>query len=127
MKPELMTGVFIVNLALISYTIATILLYKKKTTHPKVLIFFTVGVIFDIAATILMIMGSSKGMVTAHGVVGYSSLAAMLFETISLWRLNAVNGKNSEIPLKMRKISYAIYTWWILAYITGAVIVSLRH
>lgn len=127
MKPVLIAGTTIVNLALISYTIATILLYKKKTTHPKVLTFFTVGVIFDIVATILMIMGSSKGMITVHGLVGYSSLAGMLFETISLWRLNAANGKNSEIPIKMRKISYAVYTWWVLAYITGAVIVALRH
>lgn len=126
MKPVLIAGMTIVNLALISYSIAIILQSRKKILSATVLGFLTIGVIFDITATICMVLGSSQGALTLHGIIGYTSLAGMLTDTILSWRLRLKEGKNAIVPLRFNKGSMTAYLYWILAYLTGAIIIMVR-
>ena len=82
MKPILIAGTSIVNLALISYSIFIFQEIKHSKVTSKLLAFLTIGVILDFTATICMIAGSSKGPFTLHGILGYSSLTAMAIDTI---------------------------------------------
>lgn len=126
MKSVLIAGMTIVNFALISYTIAIVTLSRKKLMSQKVLLFLTVGVIFDVTATICMIIGSSQGALTPHGIIGYTSLAAMLTDTVLSYRYNKTCGDKVEVSRKFISASQIAFGYWIVAYITGALIIMLR-
>jgi hypothetical protein len=125
MKPILVAGISIVNLALISYAIAIIIQSRKKSINAHVLTFLTIGVILDITSTICMIIGSGK-VVSFHGVIGYISLAGMLTDTILSYMNVKRNGMNSILTRKFIRWSLVAFSYWVLAYITGAILVMMR-
>ena len=88
--------------------------------------FLTAGIILDITATILMISGSSNTPFTLHGLLGYSSLGGMLIDTILIWRHRLQKGSQTEVPNKLHLYSRYAYIWWILAFITGALLVLFK-
>lgn len=127
MKPILIIGTTIVNLALVFYSIAVITEQRKKVTNNMVMTFLTLGVIFDIIATICMVSGSTHGIITSHGLIGYSSLIAMLIDCVLLWKHRIQFGKDALVSKGKHLYTRFAYIWWIIAYISGAVIVAMRH
>ncbi len=125
MKLYSIIGSVIVTLALVFYSIGFVRENKKKLITSGVLFFFSLGILFDITATIFMILGSSKGMLTLHGVIGYSSLLGMLTDTFLLWRHNIRKGNLTEVSRGLHLFSRIAYTWWVIAYITGGLLVAL--
>jgi hypothetical protein len=125
MKTVSIIASFIVTLALIFYSIGFTGENRKKLITCRVLFFYTIGVTLDITATILMIIGSSKGMVTWHGMIGYSSLLGMLIDTIFLWRHNLGRGTGIEVNRSLYIYSRIAFIWWIIAYITGGLLVAI--
>ncbi|PKP45922.1 MAG: hypothetical protein CVT94_16395 [Bacteroidetes bacterium HGW-Bacteroidetes-11] len=125
MSPVLIAGVIIVNLALIAYSVAILTEQRKKTVNGFVLTFLTAGVILDITATACMIIGSSNSFITFHGIIGYLALAAMLIDAVLLWKLWLIKKEASPVSKKLHLYSRYAYAWWVIAYITGALIVAL--
>lgn len=125
MSPILITGTIIVNLALIFYTVGIVIEQRSHRVSRTVVTFLTAGVVFDVVATGCMIAGSSSGPFTAHGLLGFSSLGAMLLETGFAWRHRLRQG-DAEVPLWLHRYSRLAYGWWIVAYITGAVLVMSK-
>lgn len=126
MKPILIIGTTIVNLALISYSIGIITEQFRHTLSKRVLGFVTAGLLFDITATILMIIGSENPAFTAHGLLGYSSLTGMLIDAVLLWRLRVKQGLDTHVPKGLHWYTRIAYAWWLAAYVTGALIVFLK-
>lgn len=126
MNPFLQTGTTIVIFALISYSIAIFTEQRKKILRRRILVFLTLGVALDITATIFMILGSSKGGFTLHAFLGYSSLAGMFIDAVLIWRLKIKNGSYCPVPDKIHIYSRYAYLWWVLAFITGGLLVVLR-
>lgn len=126
MNQYVQTGTIIVIFALISYTIAIFTEQRKKRILRNVLIFITLGVLLDITATAFMIIGSSKGPLTLHGILGYSSLAGMTLDAILIWRRKLSAGMGAVVPKKLHLYSRYAYIWWVLAFITGGLLVALR-
>lgn len=131
LTPELMShysmiGAGIVIFALLSYSLSIITEQRKMLVTPFVLRFLTIGVILDITATIFMIIGSSKSAFTLHGVLGYSSLAGMLIDTILIWRFHLTGKPGTKVPVKLHLYSRFAYAWWVIAFITGLMLVVLR-
>ena len=118
-------GAVIVTLALISYAIAIISEQRSSIISKKVLFFLTFGVILDITATLFMILGSTNSPFTFHGFIGYSALAAMLIDCILIWRAVNHKGLNSSTPRKLHIYSRYAFVWWIIAYITGSLLVAI--
>ncbi len=125
MSPVLIAGVIIVNLALIAYSIAIITQQRKKLVNSFILTFLTTGVILDITATVCMIIGSENSFITFHGVIGYLALAVMLIDGILLWKCWLKTRTSAEVSPKLHLYSRYAYAWWVVAYITGALIVAL--
>jgi len=119
-------GTSIVVLALAAYSVAIITEQRKKIISKTVLWFLTLGVLLDITATTFMILGSSKGGFTLHGFIGYSSLAAMFIDAVLIWRQKSKSGINSAVPKGLHLYSRYAYIWWVLAFITGGLLVALR-
>jgi hypothetical protein len=126
MKPVLIAGMTIVNLALISYAIGVITEQRRHRVTSAVVGFLSVGVVLDITATACMITGSTQGLFTPHGILGYSSLAVMLLDTILIWRFRLNHGA-AEVPRALHLYSRYAFVWWVVAYITGAIMVMARH
>lgn len=126
MNPLVRIGVVLVQLALISYSIGIITEQRKRIINKQVLVFLTVGIFFDVVATVFMVMGTSNGPITLHGLLGYSSLLGMLIDTILIWRHKNANGINCEVPQKLHIYSRIAYAWWIAAYIAGAALVMMK-
>lgn len=120
------TGTIIVVFALISYSIAIITEQRKRKIINSILFFLTLGVLLDIIATTFMIIGSSKGPLTLHGILGYSSLTGMTIDAILIWRHKVKNGIGTLVPKGLHLYSRLAYIWWVLAFITGGLLVALR-
>jgi hypothetical protein len=125
MKTASIIGSLIVLVALVFYTIGFSKERRKKLVTYHVLLFYTIGVSLDITATTFMIIGSSKGMLTIHGIIGYSSLLGMLADTFLLWRHNLAQGPEKEVSKNLHLYSRIAYTWWIIAFLTGGMLVAI--
>jgi hypothetical protein len=119
-------GTTIVIFALASYSIAIITEQRKKILRQRILVFLTLGVALDITATIFMILGSSKGGFTLHGILGYSALIGMFIDAVLIWQLKIKKGSYSPIPDNIHIYSRYAYIWWVIAFITGGLLVALR-
>lgn len=122
MSPVLLAGTVIVHLALAAYTVGIVSEQRHHRVSKNALSFLTIGVVFDITATGFMIAGSSSGPFTAHGLLGFSSLGAMLLETAFAWRHRLAQG-DGEVPGWLHLYSRVAYGWWLVAYVTGAMLV----
>jgi len=127
MKVFSIIGSVVVTLALIAYSIGFFKEQRRRQITPDVLLHFTIGVILDISATILMILGSTQGGITFHGLIGYSSLLGMTIDTLLLWRYKPRNGAVQTANKILNIYTRCAYIWWVAAYITGGLLVALRH
>ena len=116
----------VVTLALISYSIAILTEQRKKLVINRVLVFLTLGVVLDISATIMMIIVSENSPFTIHGILGYSSLTLMLIDAILLWRFRIRRGAGEVVSRGVHLYSRIAYIWWVLAYITGTMMVMMK-
>ena len=123
MNPLAIIGAFIVTIAFLSYGIGNIAVQRFKIVTPGVLIFITLGVLMDFVAVTFMIIGSSKGAFTPHGILGYSAMFTMIINLILIWWWYLKNGFDSIINNWIILYSKIAYVWWIIAYITGSILV----
>ena len=127
MNPYSLTGIIIVQSALVSYSVAIITEQRKRLVNPQVLMFLFIGVLLDVTATAFMIIGSSHGAFTLHGILGYSSLTGMFIDALLVYRFYRRNGSILKVTNGIHWYSLGAYIWWIAAYITGALLVAFRH
>ena len=123
MQPLAILGAFVITLSLLSYGIGSIAVQRFKIVTPGVLIFLTLGVLLDITAVSLMIISSSKGAFTAHGILGYTSMLTMIINLILIWWWYIKNGFDTIISKSILLYSKIAYVWWVIAYITGSLLV----
>lgn len=116
-------GTSVVFFALVFYSIGIFAEQKTQRVILPVLIFLSLGICADIFATSFMIAGSSKGFFTLHGVIGYTSLIGMLIENILIWKIRLKTGIGSVVPNGIHRYSRFAYYWWVIAFITGALLV----
>ena len=126
MNTLLIVGTRVVVLALISYSVAILTEQKKHAVTNRVFFFLTLGIALDITATVFMIIGSPHSPFTVHGFLGYSALLAMLVDFYLLWRLRLENGKNAAAPAGVHLYSRYAYLWWIVAFVTGSLMVIFK-
>ena len=84
------------------------------------------GVILDISATTMMIIASENSPFSLHGILGYSSLTLMLTDAVLLWRFRIINGPETKVKKGLHIYSRIAYLLWVMAYITGSLLVALR-
>lgn len=119
MEPVIVFGVVVVNLALISYGVGIVAEQTARAVTARALFWLRLGVVLDIVATTAMVLGSSSGPFTQHGLVGFSALAVMITETVLAGRHRARFG-DGEVPRWFHLFSRGAYAWWVVAYFTGA-------
>jgi hypothetical protein len=119
-------GATIVMFALASYSISVITEQRLRRVTHVALLFLTVGVLLDVTATVFMILGSTKGAFTLHGLLGYSSLAGMLSDTWLIWRFRLAGPPDAAVPRGLHLYTRFAYLWWLTAFVTGGLLVAMR-
>lgn len=126
MNPLSIVGAFIITLSLLAYGIGSISLSRFRIVGSIVLIFLSLGVIFDLAAIILMMIGAKASPFSLHGVIGYFAFIVMLIDAIWAWCLYFKKGIDTHVNTKYLRYSRLAYFIWVLAYFTGSLIVLWR-
>jgi len=121
-----MIGAGIVIFALLAYSLSIITEQRKKLVTSIVMRFLTIGIVLDITATTFMIIGSTNSAFTLHGILGYSSLTGMLIDTILIRRFYLSSKPGTIVPKRLHLYSRYAYGWWVIAFITGLMLVVLR-
>lgn len=116
-------GAFVITLALLSYGIGSISIQRFKLITPGVLIFLTLGVALDFIAVTLMIIGSSRGAFTPHGILGYTAMLTMVINMVLIYFWYFKHGFDSVISKAILEYSKIAYAWWLITYITGSLLV----
>lgn len=125
MTPLLRAGVTIVVLALASYTVGVVTEQRARRVTRRALAFLAFGVGLDVAATVCMILGSGK-VLTLHGVLGYSALAGMLVETVLAAR-HRLRLADAEVPGWLHLFTRTAYSWWVVAFVSGGLLVAFAR
>lgn len=126
MKTLAMIAATVVTLALISYAVAIITEQKKRLVVNTVLIFLTIGVLLDISSTTMMIIVSENSPFTLHGIMGYSALLLMFIDAVLLWRFRIKSGVEVKVTKGLHMYSRIAGLLWVMAYVTGSVMVAIR-
>jgi uncharacterized repeat protein (TIGR03987 family) len=121
MSPILIIGSIVVTLSLISYSIGIFNEQRKRTLIWSVLILLGVGLLLDIGGTTCMIIGSSNGPFTIHGIIGFTALGGMLIDNILLWNTKSKFGIGVQISKPLHLYSRFAYIWWALVYFSGLI------
>jgi len=127
MQKVTIVGIVFVHIALILYTLFIISENKKQKATKLVLVFITLAVIFDIAATTCMMIGTTRTYFTFHGILGYIGLLLMVADAFLLWKFKLKYGADVLISKSLNSFSKIAYIWWIIAFITGVLVSIFRH
>lgn len=126
MDPLRLSAVVTVTLALALYTVANLKERRARRASAGVLGFFTVALLFDVTATLLMVLASRGEGISLHGVLGYSALAFMLADVTMLWRHRRTAG-DAPVPGWLHRFSLVSYVYWAVAYFAGAALVMAER
>lgn len=127
MQKVTIVGIVFVHIALILYTLFIISENKKQKATKSVLVFITLAVIFDIAATTCMMIGTTRTYFTFHGILGYVGLLLMLTDAFLLWKFKLKYGAEILISKSLNSFSKIAYIWWLIAFLTGVLVSIFRH
>jgi hypothetical protein len=108
--------------ALLFYTLGIFSERRTRTVTPFVLGCLSFGVLADLIATALMILGSSKEIFSLHGIIGYSALSGMLIDNVLIWRIRFKHGLGVSMPRWLHIYSHIVYVGWIMAFISGGIL-----
>jgi hypothetical protein len=127
MSYVIIAGVILIHIALVLYTIFIYQEHKYKRATKAVLVFITSAVIFDVSATICMMVGTAKVYFTLHGVLGYTALFVMVIDAIFIWKHK--NNHGSEVPFSkaLNRNSKLGYVLWLVAFTTGEALAIMNH
>ncbi len=123
MNPLAIYGAFIITIALLFYGIATIAIQRFKIITSYILVFLSLGLVLDLIAISLMIIGSDKGAFTLHGFIGYLATLTMVIDVFIIWKNYFKLGLDKLLKKRVILYSRFAYIWWLIAYITGSLIV----
>ena len=125
MKPIIIFALVMVHGALISYGVGIITEQIKHRVTRFVVLFLALGLIFDLIATVCMVVGAGRGFLTTHGILGYSCLLTMAVDSTLVLR-HRLKWGDQQVPHGLHLFSRYAYCWWVLgAYIIGGFLAYL--
>jgi EamA domain-containing membrane protein RarD len=115
----ILAGVVLIHIAAVLYTIFIFKEFKYKRAAHGVTRFITAAVIFDVAATSCMMIGTTETYFTMHGILGYTALTIMIIDAILIWKHRAKHGSETPFSKNLHRVSKYGYMLWVLAFATG--------
>jgi len=123
----IISGVILIHIALILYTVFIFKEHKYKRATKGVVGFITAAVLFDITATGCMMAGTVENYFTLHGVLGYSALFVMVTDAVFIWRHKLNFGSEMPFSKALNRNSKYGYVLWLSAFFTGEMVAVMNH
>jgi len=127
MSYVIIAGVILIHIAFVLYSVFIYKEHKYKRATTGLLAFITAAVLFDISATVCMMIGTAEKYFSLHGILGYTALAVMVTDAIFIWR--HYNKFGSEVPFSktLNRNSKLGYILWLIAFFTGEMLAVMNH
>jgi len=127
MSYVIIAGVILIHIAFILYSVFIYKEHKYKRATKGLLVFITAAVLFDISATVCMMIGTAEKYFSLHGILGYTALAVMVTDAIFIWKHK--NKYGSEVPFSktLNRNSKLGYILWLIAFFTGEMLAVMNH
>lgn len=123
----IISGVVLIHIALVLYTIFIVKLHRHKRATKGLLGFITAAVITDISATACMMLGTVEEYFTLHGMLGYTALLVMVTDAIFIWRHQTRFGNEVSFSNSLVRNSKLGYVLWLSAFITGEMVALMNR
>ena len=127
MSTVIITGVILIHIALVLYTVFIYKEHKYKRATKGLLVAITSAVIFDISATICMMVGVAEQYFTLHGVLGYTALTVMVTDAFFIWKHKLNFGSETPFSETLNRNSKFGYSLWLVAFFTGELLAVMNH
>ncbi|KRK88290.1 HsmA family protein [Lentilactobacillus sunkii] len=122
MNIKLITAIITISLALVFYTIGVFSERKSGSLKLKQILFFGVGLLFDMTGTTIMSsIANSSATVTPmlHLVTGMAAIILMAFHFIWAAYVLWLGSKKSKV--NFHKFSLVVWLFWLIPYVAGLV------
>lgn len=122
MNPISVIGAFIMTLAFLAYGIGSVTLERFRIVGNIVLIFMSLGILFEIAAISLMIIGSQTGGNPIHVWTGTISFFLFVVNTAWVWLIYLRKGIDAGVGKPLVNYTKTAFFIWVVAYLAGIVL-----
>lgn len=113
-------GAFIMTLAFLSFGIGSVTLERFRMVGTVVLLFYLLGLMFELIAIGFMAMSSGKSVMgTWHGIFGVIAFLLMLVNTVWVWSVYFKKGYDGKINMHLLRYTKVAYFLWVVSYLIG--------
>ena len=114
-----LVAAFIMTLAFLSYGIGSITLERFRIVGVGVLLFYTMGLTFEISAIILMVLSATGEMEIWHGIIGVIAFLIMLVNTGWVWLNYIRKGVDGKVEMSLVTYTKTAFFIWVVTYLLG--------
>lgn len=122
MDPIILVISFIMTLAFLAFGVGSVTLERFKIIGTMVLVFFSIGFLFNAASVLLMILLLPTSLLSANGLIMFCSFSIMLVNTVWAWAAYLKKGIDSKVTRAMVLYTKIAYLVWVLNYLWGIVL-----
>jgi hypothetical protein len=122
MNPISVVGALVMTLSFLAYGIGSVTLERFKIVGSIVLIFFSLGLLFETSAIVLMYIGSDGKFGGMHSLVGVFAFLLMAVNTTWVWSVYVRKGIDANVNTALLHYTKTAYFIWVLAYLAGIVV-----
>ncbi|WP_340112748.1 hypothetical protein [Maribellus mangrovi] len=122
MNPISVIGAFIMTLAFLAYGIGSVTLERFRIVGNIVLIFMSLGILFETAAIVLMILGKEHGGDVLHVWTGSVSFFLFIVNATWVWLHYLRNGIDAAVGKSLVNYTKTAFFIWVVAYLAGIVL-----
>lgn len=119
MNPISVIGAFVMTLAFLAYGIGSVTLERFRIVGSVVLIFFSLGILFESAAILMMIIGSNGSITVLHAIIGAIAFALMFVNSVWAWFVYLSMGIDAHVNTWLLNYTKTAFFLWVMAYLSG--------
>ncbi|HPF51267.1 MAG TPA: hypothetical protein PK335_06805 [Draconibacterium sp.] len=112
-------GAFIMTMAFLSYGIGSVTLERFRIVGIVVLLFYLLGLMFEVIAIGFMASSGSGRMGSWHVILGIIAFLLMLVNTIWVWVVYFKKGFDGQVSMTLLKYTKAAFLLWVISYLLG--------
>lgn len=126
MNPISVIGAFVMTFSFLAYGIGSVTVERFRIVGSVVLIFMSVGIVFETAAFLMVYLGANELISGLRGLVGASAFLIMLANVVWVWLVYFKKGIDAPVSTALLHYTKTAYFVWVLAYLAGIVILILK-
>ena len=122
MDPIILVIAFIMTLAFLAFGIGSVTLERFRIIGTLVLVFLSIGFLFNATALLVMILFFPDSLLSTNGLIMFSSFTIMLVNTVWAWSRYLKNGIDSRVSLALVRYTKIAFFVWVINYLWGIVL-----